>query len=234
LHNNLHDVGKMKTISFINQKGGVGKTTLCANIAHALDDVAPGACHWVFIDADPQGSLRDWHNTGNNDHQAPLICADTRQSLLSAHRIASSTTIQDKDFKYCFIDTPGKLSEITGAALSVSDYVIIPIQPSALDVWATVDSIDLLRSAMCGNPKLKGCFVVNRAIKHCKINTELLSAIAEADPMGEIPVCQTIIHGRVIYARSANEGLTVFDSFDQSAVEEITELTQFIYNELHA
>jgi chromosome partitioning protein len=218
----------MKTISFINQKGGVGKTTLCANIGYGLEFVGSVGIPFIYVDADPQGSLRDWHNSEHNDNRSQLVIADTRQSLLSAHRVA-----QQANYEYMLIDTPGKIAEITGAALTLSDYVIIPIQPSALDVWATIDSIDLVRAAMSAKPSLKACFVINRAIKNSKLNMELLGAIADADPEGSIPVCQTIIHGRVIYARSMNEGQTVFEHPDEQAETEITELTQFIYNELH-
>ena len=207
----------MKTISFINSKGGTGKTTLCANVNAAIQKWFSATA--ILIDADPQGSLRDWHNI-NQTNNCQLVCADTRQSLHSATRLALSS-----NYDYMLIDTPGHLAQITGAAISMSDLIIIPIQPSPLDVWSTIDTIDIVKSAMQSNPSLQSLFVVNRATPNCRLTTDLLAAIIEADPEQQIPVFGKIIHNRIAFARAASNGQTIFDLKDELAKTEIELLT---------
>lgn len=216
----------MKVITFLNTKGGVGKTTLCSNISYALMAGKPQK-DWpkiIMVDADPQGSLRDWHDTKQGGHPdiqryETLICANSRQSLLSSYRVA-----KESGHDYMLIDTAGKLHEIAGAALSVTNLVVMPLQPSALDVWATIDSIDLVNAAMNANQNLKAVFVINQAIPNSGLNKEVLDAISEAAP--EIPIADQIVFGRVAYARAANAGSTVFHTRDHQASGEIAELTK--------
>ena len=52
----------MKVVAVLNQKGGVGKTTLATNLARALH--LEGATV-LLVDSDPQGSARDWHAAGD-------------------------------------------------------------------------------------------------------------------------------------------------------------------------
>lgn len=215
----------MKVITFLNSKGGVGKTTLTANVGYGLM-AGKAQKDWpkiILVDADPQGSLRDWHDTKSTmsldvQRYETLICADSRQSLLSSHRVA-----KESGHDYMLIDTAGKLHAIAGAALSVTNLVVIPLQPSALDVWATIDSIDLVRAAMQANSGLRAVFVINQAIANSTLNSEVLDAIKESAP--EIPIADQIIFGRVAYARSSNAGTTVYHTRDHQACSEITELT---------
>lgn len=216
---------KMKTITFLNSKGGVGKTTLCANLAYAITHstglAAPNR-KVILVDSDPQGSLRDWHNTNENQYitrYEQLICADTRQSLLTSYRIAN-----ESGFDFMLVDTAGRMHETVGCALSFTDLAIIPLQPSALDVWATIDSIDLIKAVMRGNANLKALFVINMAIPNCSITSEVLEALKEAAP--DIPIISPTICGRVSFARAAATGRTVYHTTDHKAHVEINLLCE--------
>jgi chromosome partitioning protein len=220
----------MKVITFLNGKGGVGKTTLCANVAHGLlvKVVDLSKAKLIMVDADPQGSLTDWHNVDNSnalqlsiERYETLVAAPKRQALYSAHRLAEQT-----DKNYVLIDTAGRTHETAGAALSLSDLVIIPLQPSPLDVWATIDSIDLVQCVMRGNKNLRALFVINQATVHSTVNEEVFTALKEAAP--NIPVSPTIVHGRVAFARAINDGNTIFHTKDRKGMEEILSLTDEI------
>ena len=63
-------------IAVLNQKGGVGKTTLATNIAHALQQAGSKV---LLIDSDPQGSARDW-NEANGGELLPVVGMD-RETL---------------------------------------------------------------------------------------------------------------------------------------------------------
>lgn len=216
----------MKVISFMNHKGGVGKTTLVVNLARGiyLDDDPRSI---MLVDADPQGSLRDWQNASDEKMSGlDVIGADRRQSLLGAEAIA-----QNNMAGYMLIDTPGDINEIHGAAISISDLIVIPVRPSPWDVWATMDMINLVRNAMPANPKLKAMFVLNQAIPNCTINKEVIEALKEFE---EIKLINSAIAHRVSFAKVVNSGQTVYESKDNLAIKEcdnvITELLAYLYS----
>ncbi len=63
-----------KVIAVLNQKGGVGKTTLSIHIATALAAETSGSRHKVLlIDADPQGSALDWSTERTAIPNFPVI-----------------------------------------------------------------------------------------------------------------------------------------------------------------
>lgn len=213
----------MKTITFLNSKGGVGKTTLCLNVAHGIIKAQPLA-KLLLIDADLQGSLRKWHDKGLSDMQ--LLVADTRQSLATAKRMAC-----EADIDYLLIDTPGTLIGLAGSSISISDLVVIPLRPSGLDIWETIDAIDLVKAAMHANPKLQAIFVINQAIVNSSLTLDVCCALAEADAT-EIDLVKSVVNGRAVYSRSAKQGNSVFAHKDKHAINEIELLTQQILSRL--
>ena len=198
----------MKVITFLNNKGGVGKSTLCANIAKYISSNGK----LVLIDADSQGSLRDWHNIGKSGMD--LICGDKRQSLYTANKLSIQNNI-----KYMFIDTPGKMLDVSGAALSISDMIIIPLQPSGVDVWASMDTFDLVRCVKNMNANLKVLIVLNKCIPKCTLNSETLNALLEH--AADFPICEATICGRIAFIKSFVEGETVFETKDMTAQKEM-------------
>jgi chromosome partitioning protein len=214
----------MRVVSFLNNKGGVGKTTLCANVARAFARNQKNKV--LLIDADCQKSLSHWHNAGDG-LGLDLVCADTRASLLSSLKLA-----RQAKFDLVMIDTPGRLMALTGAALSITDIAIIPVQASPLDVWATYDTINLVRAARNANPNLAGMIVINQAIPNCLITTDVKNAIK--DEMNDIYLAQTVIHGRIAFAKTVNDGKTAFETKDKQAIGEIECLSVEILGGLYA
>ena len=210
----------MKVVTFLNSKGGVGKTTLCANIARALTLHDKRV---QLVDADDQ--LKFWHNAGDGLGME-LVAADTRASLSSAFRLS-----QQVRSDYMFIDTPGKLLPICGAALSMTDLAIIPIQPSPLDVWSTMLILDLIRSAREVNPRLKAIIVINQALKSSLLTKDVLESIKDEAP--DFDLAETIIYARVEYARQVNNGNTSLESSNKAAHLEIYKLTDEILEKLN-
>jgi len=116
----------MKVIAIVGNKGGAGKTTLSLNIANGLNRKFKTA----IIDADPQGSSLQWRAFGSDD---------------SADVYAISNNLRDqlKELKHQYhaviIDCPPSVhAEQTNLALEISDHALIPVQPSPVDLWATV------------------------------------------------------------------------------------------------
>lgn len=208
----------MRVITFMNCKGGVGKTTLCTNIARAIQlDDDPNLI--MMVDADPQGSLRDWHDASEGYFDKfDLMGADRRQTLLGSIPIAEKAGAS-----YVLIDTPGDMQELNGAALSMSDLVVVPIRPSPYDVWATVDTIDLILSAKQINKKLKAMFIINQAIPNATVNKDVFDALGKYKD--DFLIARHAICHRVAFAKTANEGKTVFETKEKLAINDIDLVT---------
>jgi chromosome partitioning protein len=206
----------MEIWSLINSKGGVGKTTIGTNIAHALVLAGHRVC---LIDADPQGSVRDWQEKSSWDH-FPVIGLDRKQSLKMLKSL-----IRESEFDYAIIDTPGKAIDTVGVSISLSNKIVIPIQPSPYDVWATSDVVEVIKARQevaKGQPA--AAFIINRAIKNTKLGKDVNEALQDYS----FPVLPTPIIQRVGYAQAAALGKTVFLEGFKDAADEIRKLTKEI------
>jgi chromosome partitioning protein len=202
-------------ISVLNQKGGVGKTTLAVHIATVL---ARQGRRVLLIDADPQGSALDWSAARPAESLFPVIGLPKA----SLHRDMPALS---KDYDHVVIDGPPRVYDVARSAIMASDIVIIPVQPSPYDVWAAKEIVELLAEAANFKESLKSAFVINRKIANTAIGRDVTEALAGY----AIPVLKTAICQRVAFAESAGQGATVLDlGTDSSASREISALTQEI------
>ena len=202
-------------ISIQNQKGGVGKTTLAIHISHAL---ALKGARVLLVDADPQGSARDWAAARSDKPPFSVIGLD-RPTL---HRDLPPLA---KDYDHVVIDGPPRVSELARSAIIAADLVVVPIQPSPYDVWAADEVIKLIREASVFKETLKSVFVINRRIVNTAIGRDVGDALAEY----LIPVLKTVVSQRVSFAESAAAGGTVLDTDPNgAAAKEILALTEEI------
>lgn len=124
----------MKTVLVASSKGGVGKTTIATHLAAqaALDGLRT-----ALIDADPQGSSTRWAQRRSVLESAVLPLDGTR-------RKAWRKSLPD-DAQRTVIDAPaGAMAEDLESFLEIADAVVVPIQPSTLDIEATVPFLDTL------------------------------------------------------------------------------------------
>ena len=186
----------MHVIAVLNQKGGSGKTTIATHLARGLQleglDI-------LLVDSDPQGSARDWA-AAHEEQPVPVVGIDRPiidKSLKSMGR---------KDF--IVIDGAPQIEALAVSAIKSADFILIPVQPSPYDVWATSDLVDLVKARIeIMDGRLQAAFVISRAIKGTKIGNEITSALADYG----LPVLTSRITQRVIYPTSAVTGQTVFD-----------------------
>lgn len=202
-------------LSIQNQKGGVGKTTLAIHISHALS--LKGA-RVLLVDADPQGSARDWAAAREDKPPFSVIGLD-RPTL---HRDLEPLA---KDYDHVVIDGPPRVSDLARSAIIAADLVVIPIQPSPYDVWAADEVIKLIQEASVFKENLKSVFVINRRI----VNTAIGRDVGEALAGYATPVLKTVVSQRVGFAESAAAGETVLDTDPKgAAAKEIIALTKEI------
>ena len=201
----------MKVISVLNQKGGSGKTTIATHLARAIQLKGFSV---LLVDSDPQGSSRDWAAV-NEENPVPVVGIDRPTIERDLKRIA------EKD--YVIIDGAPQAADLAISAIKASDIIIIPVQPSPYDIWATSDLVDLVKQRIeMTDGKLKAAFVVSRTIKGTKIGKEISVALSDYG----LPVLETSITQRVIYPTSASMGSSVLDEEPTvEASKEINNLT---------
>lgn len=202
-------------IAILNQKGGVGKTTLAVHIATAL---AQRGTKVLLVDADPQSSSLDWSASRGGEALFPVIGLPKP----SLHRDMPALAA---DYQAVVIDGPPRVNELARSAIMASDLVLVPVQPSPYDVWAAEEIIDLLKEASVFKEKLKSAFVINRKIANTAIGRDVKDALSEYP----LPVLNAQISQRVGFAESAAHGLTVLETEPTgTAAKEILALTKEI------
>jgi chromosome partitioning protein len=195
--------------SVLNQKGGVGKTTLAVHIATAL---AHRGQRVLLVDADPQGSALDWSASRETAPLFPVIGLPKN----TLHRDLPSIAA---DYTAVVIDGPPRVNDLARSAILASDVVLVPVQPSPYDVWAAKDIVDLVAEASVFKETLKTGFVINRKIVNTTIGREVIEALASYP----VPVLRAQICQRVSFAESAGQGRTVLETDPQGmASREIT------------
>ena len=211
----------MKVISILNQKGGVGKTTISVNLASAIAKKGKSV---LLVDADPQGSALDWF-ASRSDEMEPLF------PVVGCAKPNLHKTIPDlgKGRDVVVIDGAPRVTDLARAAIMASDLVLIPVQPSPYDVWAAEEVVKLIKEAQIYRPEIQAAFVINRKIAKTAIGREIVDALEGF----EIEVLDSTLSQRVVYAESAAVGVAVFEQDSKSyATREVNRLAKEVLNVL--
>jgi chromosome partitioning protein len=187
----------MHVIAVLNQKGGAGKTTIATHLARALQ--LDGA-DILLVDSDPQGSARDWAAV-REDQPVPVVGIDRPTIERDLKRIATKN--------YIVIDGAPQAADLAVSAIKAANFILIPVQPSPYDIWATADLVDLVQQRIeVTDGKLQAAFVVSRAIRGTRISAEVTDALAGYG----LPVLRSRVSQRVSYPGTAAAGTTVMDA----------------------
>ena len=202
----------MPVIALVGNKGGAGKTTLSVNLASGLAKQSSIA----VVDADPQGSALQWRAFSEQNDTMPVFEAD--------EQLAEQATELLQDYQYVVFDCPPSVhAPQTTSVLEFSDLALIPVQPSPVDLWATIHIEEAVTRARATNAALRALLVINQL----EVRTTLSRLVRDAVSEIGLPVADTALRRRAIYRSSALEGKSVFDMGRRGA-DAATELEQLI------
>lgn len=192
-------------IAIANQKGGVGKTTVACNLAAELASMGRSV---RLFDLDPQGSATAWANSGAGVLSKILVKLDASKAAPFKKELDAAKKTHD----YIVLDTPPSFTDASINALASADMVLLPIQPSALDIIAGHQALRLARDAKkLKNGKLTIALLPQR-MSRTRIGANLMIALTA---MGEIVLPS--IGSRTLTAETVIDGLTVREAQPKSA-----------------
>ena len=202
----------MKILAVMNEKGGSGKTTVALNLATALHRQGRRV---VLVDADPQGTARDWRAASPEGADLPdVVALDRPQMLASLKNLAVDVVV---------IDTPAKAEQMAAAVVRIAHAVLVVIQPSGADVWAAAATVKLLQAKRDVGGQIEAAFLVNRASGVSRLSREI-----QAGDWNEYGLEQmdSVIRNRVSFAQALTDGVSIYDTQDKAGQAEIDAIVQ--------
>lgn len=201
-----------KVITIGQQKGGAGKTTIAAHLAVCLAQLGNKV---TAIDIDPQGSLTCWHTLreqrfGKNYTGINFIAS-------AGWRIENTVSSLRNECDYVIIDAPPHTETETKSAIRSSDLLIVPMQPSPADLWATESVMEF-----ANNEDKKAIIVLNR----CNINSKIAKQVIQQI---KYPCFKSSLGSRVAFSGCFLNGVSVTETLPSSlAANEIRQFTEEI------
>lgn len=204
-----------RVITIAQQKGGAGKTTLAAHLAVAW---AKAGRSVALLDIDPQASITAWADIRRALPDAPDQ-PDIR--ALTGWRVAGEVDKLKKQFDVLVIDSPPHAETEARVAVRVADLVVVPVQPSPMDLWATQATLDLARQE-----KTEALLVLNRVPPRANLADVMEQAAAKLG----VKLAKTRLGNRVALAGALLDGKGITETAPSSAAgREIAALAKEIY-----
>jgi chromosome partitioning protein len=201
-----------KIITIAQQKGGAGKTTLAAHLALAW----AGSCRVAVIDIDPQASLATWFRLRRE--RLGALAPGIEVAALGGWRVAAEVERQARSHDVVVIDTAPHAETEARIAVRAASLVLVPVQPSPMDVWATRPTLELARQE-----RVPSLLVLNRVPSRARLTETMQDELAALGA----PRAQTEIGNRVAFAAALAEGKSILEAAPGSrAADEIMALAR--------
>ncbi|MCK7611858.1 ParA family partition ATPase [Roseibium sediminicola] len=193
--------GRILTVA--QQKGGSGKTTLAVHLAVAL--AAQSGEPVAILDVDPQGSLGTWYEAREDRLGEDGTGLEFRTaSGWGARREARSLA---RSHGYVIVDTPPKTDVDAKPAIDAADFVIVPVQPTPVDLWATSQTFEM--AAREDTPAL---LVLNRVPPRASLTAAMAEAITESG----YDALAARLGNRTLFASAMGQGAAVTEAAPSS------------------
>ena len=205
--------GPARVVAIANTKGGVGKSTVATNLAV---EAARAGVSTLLVDTDPQASSTLFASARPADRPSFRSVQMTKPIL---HREIPELA---RPFDLVLIDTGGRETATFRSALMASTEVVVPITPSAYDVWASEDVFALVDELGATRDDFDVRVLLNQVIPRTRIAQEAIEALEEltGDDLGEssrVRLLEARLHSRVAWKMAAGAGLSVAEKEPSSA-----------------
>ncbi|WP_444997673.1 AAA family ATPase [Aliikangiella sp. IMCC44359] len=208
-----------KIISIAQAKGGVGKSTICANLAVTFSQ----SSKVLMIDCDPpQNSLSAWFAIRVNLYEDTGLHIE--QAATSAQLVGLIEKNKEK-YDYILIDGAPHVNAVVRTMLLLSNLIIIPLAPSSVEIWSFATFETLIEKAESLNKSLKTKICWNRVRRRVKSSEEVIDSVAKESKLTALKNQLTF---RVAYMDSFAEGCSVYEWTDPVASAEIWSLSSAI------
>jgi len=189
-------------ITAAQQKGGAGKTTLAAHLAVAW---AGEGRKVTIIDIDPQASLSAWA-ARRHGHNGPSVVSVT------GWRTQAEVERQIRDNDIVLIDSPPHAETEARIAVRAASLVVVPLQPSPMDVWATQPTL-----ALANAERVPALLVLNRVPPRARLTGAMLETLSILG----VPIAKARIGNRVALATAMFEGRGITETapFSPAGIE---------------
>ena len=127
----------MPVITFSSPKGGAGKTTAATILATVL---AEQGAEVTIIDADPNKNVVDWSKLPGKPSNLTVIDEVTEETIVDQIEEAAEKS------SFVVVDLEGTASLMVSYAISMSDFVVIPVQGSQLDAKQAARQMKLIKA----------------------------------------------------------------------------------------
>jgi chromosome partitioning protein len=191
----------MKAITFVTQKGGSGKSTLCISLAVAAQEAGQSVC---ILEMDRQATVSDWAEHRHADTPEVAQIDATQLDDIMAR-------LRESDFDYVFIDTPGVDSPGTLAAIRAADLCVIPCRPTPADLRAFKPTL-----AAIYRLEKKFAFVLNQTPPRSYRVRDAADGLAV---LGVLPDVNIVTRNDHQDALGMGQGVTEFNPTGQAASE---------------
>lgn len=205
----------MRTVAFVTQKGGSGKSTLSASVAVE----AQSNRERVFlVDMDPQRSLTTWASNRDDANLGVEAISSIRLGVVLR-------TLSESGVTLAVIDTPASLSRASEAAILAADLVVLPVRPTVFDIWSCETTWRRIRDLG------KDCVFVLNQCPIAQTNHRLREAAAVLESMGGL--LQPMVTARVDFQDAISRGLGPTETNPTgAAADEIRQLWQSLRRRL--
>lgn len=191
---------KCPVLSIANTKGGVGKSTLATNLAA---EAAASGVKALLVDTDPQASSTVFAATRPDDNPEFRVIQMSKAIL---HRELPHLS---DPYDLVIVDTWGQNNATFRSAVAAASLVLVPVTPSAYDIWASEDVFNVIDELAATRDDLEIRVVMNLVIPRTRIAREALDALSELTEGLNTRLLATRLHSRVAWKMSSGEGLSV-------------------------
>ncbi len=187
-----------RVVTIAQRKGGAGKTTLAAQLAVAW---ARSGVRVAVLDIDPQGSLAAW--AGLRRERLGDAAIGFEFAALPGWRAEQWIGDHARDADFVVIDSPPQVETEARIAVRSAGLVLIPVQPSPLDLWATEATL-----RMAQNERRPALAVLNRVPPRSSAVERIAADLAGLG----VPVAASRVGNRVALVHAMAQGLGVLET----------------------